>query len=64
MRANPKGRSVYRNASNAITNAHLIVCDLEQDQLPGAKWVKELQGYGGDHRAEEAIQMVNGGDFC
>ena len=35
-----------------------IVCDLEQYQLSGAKRIKELQCYGGDHRAEEAIQAV------
>ena len=45
-------------------NAHLIVCDLEQDQLSGAKWVKELQGHGGDHRAEETIQIVKDNFFC
>jgi len=40
-------------------NAHLIVCNLEQDQLSGAKRIKELQGNCGDHRAEEAIRKVN-----
>jgi len=43
------------------TGAHLIVCDLEQDQLSSAKRIKELQGHGGDHRAEETIQMVKDG---
>ena len=38
--------------------AHLIVRDLEQNQLSSAKWVKELQGHSGDHRAEETVQMV------
>ena len=40
------------------TNTYLIVRDLEQDQLSGAKRIEEPQGHGGDHRAEEAVRAV------